>query len=59
MKIKVFALLCITLFVLSCFIGCGDSVGGGGSSDIGGSEDVISSKVNKIENIADYVIVRS
>lgn len=58
MKIKVFALLCITLFVLSCFIGCGDSVGGG-SSDIGGSEDVISSKVNKIENIADYVIVRS
>ncbi|MBR3966119.1 MAG: hypothetical protein IKJ91_03490 [Clostridia bacterium] len=58
MKIKVFALLCTVLFILTCFIGCGGN-DVGNTSDVGGAEDVISTKVNNIKNISDYAIVRS
>ena len=55
MKIKVIALLCITMLLIAAFVGCGDKTDNGNN----GSGDIISTETVKIENISDYTVVKS
>lgn len=54
MKIKVIALLCITILFIASLVGCGDKPDGNNDSG-----DIISTETVKIENISDYILVKS
>ena len=55
MKIKVTALLCLALLLIATLVGCGGKTSNGD----GASGDIISTESVKIENISDYVLIKS